>query len=370
MKFLLTIIFSIIYFEYIKTQNILGNQSNIINLFKQTSVFKTLSYEVMCKISKNNKFSQKSKYNPIDKFPKSKFNPYEKEYGRGKVAYLFDFLDDVLKKNITTQFKYIWKNVTSIRNHSDLHYYKDPYDKDNLMKAAREIYGVKLEDINYSDVDRIRKVMPNFDPVVHYKSITFPMFIYSINKYKWNNFGKSEKYIKTLFDSYDFDGDGRLNIREFILFSIINNVKNADYMNCKNCYKDIIIDILDPIFKIIDCSEEELVETEEICNGLKHLVRSDDDRYNMYKCEIDGKFYHSTSCNELILKNNKKVKGMLDIREFREGILLGYWDRHTNETKIDMEDGFSGKLNRWPNPTTDIYCEKIEELSNFNKNKK
>ena len=49
------------------------------------------------------------------------------------------------------------------------------------------------------------------------------------------------------------------------------------------------------------------------------------------------------------------TKGLLNKREFKTGILLGFWDRQTNDNHIVMDDSRNIKHLRWgADETTDV----------------
>jgi hypothetical protein len=60
------------------------------------------------------------------------------------------------------------------------------------------------------------------------------------------------------------------------------------------------------------------------------------------------------------LKSHQMVEGKLTKVEFRLGILTGYWDRQTDNTKIYLDDAHNMKKLRWAQDgNVDIVCERI-----------
>jgi len=109
-----------------------------------------------------------------------------------------------------------------------------------------------------------------------------------------------------------------------------------------------------------------LVSAENIWAGLRNLKRKDIKLYNMYSCEMPStlnKGYHTTACNDFVLKNYASLNGILNLAEFRTGILLGYWDRHTDPNGVSTDDSKTLKPTRWGNNgTDDSICKQVLSL--------
>jgi len=113
--------------------------------------------------------------------------------------------------------------------------------------------------------------------------------IYSaVKKFSWYYDCSQVDWARNLIDSFDFDGDGRLNPREFILMIIINN-KNILGSHCLYCFNDIITNKIDPIFYYLDCNQDGLISSEDMWNHLNFLRRGRIRRYNIYKCYVNKK---------------------------------------------------------------------------------
>jgi len=186
----------------------------------------------------------------------------------------------------------------------------------------------------------------------------------AIKEFKWNTRPNDKNYIRKLVDQFDFDGDGRLNPREFIIMAIVHN-KNILGTTCLNCFNNIIAKKIDPVFQFLDCNNDGKISSEDMWEGLMQLKRPDE-RYNIYDCTIKGKKYRTNSVNDFFIKNMKNENdGFLTKEDFRAAILLGYWDRHVDTEKIIKDDARLFKKLRWSDEgDTDIVCQRILSANN------
>lgn len=305
--------------------------------------------------------------------PKRKANnPYVHNYGFGPVAYLFDYMDEIMQPIMCKLFENLWKdaikysellasNSTEVQMLSE-----DPYDLSKILSIHNKILtgmDMKLDSSKMSDEEittRMKKITSEFDLAIYRNSLTGPTLEYIFKKWGYSIKINKDTVAKYLIDKYDYDGDGRLNMKEASLMAILNSKHLMENGSCKHCFAEIINIVLDPIFEFMDCNGNEILSTEEICNGLKYLNKKDKTKYNMFNCKVDNVFYRSTSCNDLILKNKNKIQGYLSKLEFRSAILLGYWDRMTNKTNYFCNDQINDKNVRWSEDgKRDLFCEKI-----------
>jgi hypothetical protein len=208
-------------------------------------------------------------------------------------------------------------------------------------------------------ISRMSMIIPKFNLTIYKKSLNSKQI--NAILLRWGYIYKNEKgdYAKYIIDQFDFNGDGRLNPREFILFTIVKNKFINGKGTCKNCYEEIIKEIVDPIFNFLDCGSNDELTTEEICNGFSYLNRNIPDKYDMFACKINSKMVRTTSCNDLILKNASRY-GYLDKIEFRKSILLGYWDRQVRRVHVTPNDKRNKKSFRWSSDgKIDLFCEKL-----------
>src|SRR5690606_33941141 len=79
--------------------------------------------------------------------------------------------------------------------------------------------------------------------------------------------------------------------------------------------------------------------------GLPNLNRKTD-MFNMFAFGNDESI-RTAAINDFILKHSKSKDGYISRREFRLGILLGFWDRQTEESRIVEDDSRALKKLRW-----------------------
>jgi Ca2+-binding EF-hand superfamily protein len=168
----------------------------------------------------------------------------------------------------------------------------------------------------------------------------------AMTKFNWSIKDKNENYAKNFVLEYDIDGDGRLNARELILGSIKGNRATFNNPNCLNCYSTTNGKI-DAIFKFFNCAKTGMVDAEQLWNGFP-LLKRDTSKYNIFGIQ-NVYTIRTNSINDFVLKNQKLKDGYLTNSEFREGILLGFWDRQTTESGIIDGDSRNLKSLRWSN---------------------
>lgn len=249
-------------------------------------------------------------------------DPYTQEqYGYGQSAYFFDYIDPVLQEEITEAF-------TTIFN--------------------------KAININATDMEPPRVFQDPHEEAIYKHSITKAQLKKLIHNWRWETSKSPSEIIKT----YDFNNDGRLNPREFII-AMLNINKDAMLSNntlCSNCMKRIVKKYLSPLYRQCDPCEKDKITSEDIWNNFKYLNRNCTN-YNIYQCSIED--YRTSSVNDFILKSG--TKGIMTRKQFIRGILLGYWNRHTDYMKVVTGNRLTGKDKRWTdNGMTDYICKRIE----------
>lgn len=289
-------------------------------------------------------------------------NLYDKKRGFEEVAYLFDYLDDLFQKEITGEFSRIWEEAKKAPTSGN---FVDLYDLNRIFnnKLLGNSLGIPLNVDRMTDeeiVKRMQRISPSFDIEVYKNSINMQQLNWILKKWGYNKKHEANNIPKYLVDKYDMDGDGRLNAREFILLSIVNNIDIMPYGTCSNCYHEIVLKKVEPIFDFIDCKREATISTQNICDGIMYL-RKKTSAYNMFKCTKNGLFFNSSACNDLILKNTTSAtNGGLTKSEFRLGILLGFWDRQTHNKGIYFGDEINKKSERWsPDGKIDLFCQRL-----------
>ncbi len=300
--------------------------------------------------------------------PSPKANRYAKEQGFGPSAYLFDHWEEIFKDDVVNYFTKMFNAAKAITPPAPS-VYEEPYSLDKMLYYYTQGVKGSLSGIagNPADVvQEIAKYNLNFKPAVWQNSISAAQVFQIIQDWGWKTkFANNPP--KKLVDKFDFDGDGRLNPSEFILFAIWNNRKIFRLPECKQyCFEEIFKAKIDPLFAFLDCDQDGYISSENMWNTLSLLKRKDPTKYSMYNCvmpSVLNKGYRTISCNDFILKNYNKADGYLDINEFRAGILLGYWDRNTDFLSIFNDDQKNLKSSRWsPDGSRDLVCDSIMSL--------
>jgi len=181
---------------------------------------------------------------------------------------------------------------------------------------------------------------------------------------KWNWFIDTSlpDYAKSIVDKYDFDGDGRLNAREFIIAMIRNNKKVVDSLNkCLNCMETVVEKKIDPMYLYVDCGSTGTITSEQLWTSMHNLKRPVQTKYNIYNCSLESGQYRTTSMNDFVLKSKVTLDGKLTKEEFRLGVLQGYWERHVRNTGVVLDDSHNMKSLRWASDgDIDQVCDRIK----------
>ena len=292
--------------------------------------------------------------------PKSKHNKYEKRlYGWGPSAYLFDYIDSVLQEPILNAFDKLWTEVKSQNVFPTEQEKEDPYTLKKIFNMPDQPDEVLLA--------RFQSLKPSFNQNVWKESVTVPQ-VRQVAR-GWNYNPNSPDYAREIVDTYDYNGDGRLSTREFIIAYLNINRAVLGTKDCKvdkdnkpietGCMNEVVKTLLHPIFLRIDCSDyDDKVGAEEIWTALTHLKRfkidpttkqpktdTPENRYNIFDCKIFGEQYHTTAVNDFVLKSQKTIDGYLNKLEFVRGVLLGYWARKIDDVGVRNRDDY--KTRRW-----------------------
>jgi len=99
------------------------------------------------------------------------------------------------------------------------------------------------------------------------------------------------------------------------------------------------------LFVFLDCTNKGYLTAEELWNNLPKLSRGNR-KWNVFAIENSDNI-RTNAINDFILKNGKAVEGGLTKEEFRNGMLLGFWDRQTAEMGIVEDDSRNLKELRW-----------------------
>jgi hypothetical protein len=277
------------------------------------------------------------------------------EQGFGNSAYFFDYLDNTLLTKIVKGFEDAWKAAWEIKPTDKK--YEDPYALATMLSGKPITMSNKTTPAEVQAyLAKLKIIAPKFDDTVWTQSLD----AFKVNKFitEWNwdlPSNGSKDQAKSFIDRFDLNGDGRLNKQEFILGSIVTNAKILGDDQCETCYTTEIKSLIDPIFYYIDCNGDNSIGSEDIWKQLKNLKDKTD--FSFYKCFINDKYYRTNAVNDFILKASRvKSKGKINVEQFREGILLGYWQRQVEEQNIVTNTSLSGRANRWTNKETDAGC--------------
>ena len=293
----------------------------------------------------------KPEVNSNSNLPKSKI--YNSNQAKSLSSYMFDFLDQILLKDILENFKTVFEKAKQIIPDEKM---IDKYSLKEMFKFDNKAH------IDANDIDFITKYIPNYDKDIWENSITMTQMLTIIKEWNWDVI-KNPEYAKLLLDKYDYNGDGRLNIFEFTASNIITNIDDND---CTNCYETIKKEKLYPIFTFFDCKAKNKIGAEQIWIGLPNLIRKNEDTCNIFKCEIKGRQLYTNSINDFILKAGFENIGTVNIKEFVKGILIGYLNRQINKKGIVENGDLSEKYLRWTgeNLENDTFCDSLNNKVN------
>ena len=359
---LFSIVTIIMFLCFVQTYSILKSNLKITTKTQITEKMKTLWTQLFQAASPPNC----SLNNPVklaavndDVFGKSskkkgKFY-WVKHWGFDGSAYLFDFIDPVLRAEVCAEFKLIYKevfalptvnpkkNATIIVNGVKQ---KPPKDPNELFDPWDDPYDMaKLPPKQAQLVD--------FD--VHKISVNTIQLNQALKKYRWNIDTMAANPGKKMVSDHDFNNDGRLSVRELIIAVLRNNDKKFGTYECDLCFRDIV-DKIDAIFTFIDCDNNGLISASEMYESLQHLKRPTR-WWNYFTLAPQAKIRTHVT-NDFVLKNMSLINGNLTKEEFRRGILYGFWDRQTDDLKILDDDSKNLKILRWRGFTVDVGAEK------------
>jgi len=273
---------------------------------------------------------------------------------------MFDHLDAILETDITQEFSRIWglaSNMTPFEGEVD------PYTLASMLGINKGAGALPNDDALLA---KMASFNPKWNTEIWKMSLDIPKVSRLLKEWNWYQDTSKASPAKWFVDKYDYNGDGRLSPREFVIAMIKNNKKILEMTGtraCKNCLSEIIGRKIDPLYMYIDCANTNMITAEQIWKNFKTLKRTDPQNYNMYNCSLSSGAYRTTAVNDFVIKAQKSVEGKLTKEEFRLGILIGYWDRHLSDTIVFLNDGKTAKdSHRWQSAdkTKDTVCEKIK----------
>jgi Ca2+-binding EF-hand superfamily protein len=290
-------------------------------------------------------------------FVKKDLFDYQK-FGPGPIDYLYDYLDPVLEAEVIDTFDKLYKAALET---PDDETYDDPYTKEKMLLAKAN--GVPITE---DQSTALKKYFPNADFTNFDKSISARKLKRITKDWQWN-VPADNNYPKKIVDMFDYNGEGRLNMYEFLQYSIINS-KGVQKPGAKFNYLEIFIRLIDPIFAFLDCDNDSTLTSEEMFDKLKQLKRGTVTGYDMYGCKLPTSMgpVWTNACNDFILRYDNNNKSKVTLEEFRTGILIGYLIRDVKQGNIDTTK--NGKDKRWAdNGGRDLECEKLFRFAGIKK---
>jgi len=258
-----------------------------------------------------------------------------KQWGYESAAYFFDFLDPLLRNEVVKEFESIWKDLKAFPAVNPKN--PDPFDFKKLITE-------KGGSLSTSQQKMIKRFTENYDSSSYSISATLPQLESAIVTWKWPTSPGDPTYFRRFIQKYDMNYDGRLNPREFILASLYQNKQTIGSSLCDHCYFEPG-KTLDAIFLYLDCNNDGLLSSEEIWKNLPKINRKTA-KWNIFAFGNDQSI-RTASVNDFILKNGHTKDGFITRSEFRSGLLLGFWDRQTDVTKVLTDDSRTLKNLRW-----------------------
>lgn len=257
-----------------------------------------------------------------------------KRWGYGQSAYLFDYVDSVFQNEIVEAFSKIYNEAMNESN-KDTDAYKDPFDLNKqVSQDNKHIRG----NLNLKEINK------NYDPAVYSASINAVQIHEVLKKWNWPIDSSKKDFAADFIQSYDINGDGRLNAREMILGAILHNKHSYGSGTCTNCLKELV-GKFDAMFVFLDCSNAGYLSAEDLWNSLPKLNRPESN-YNIFAISNSDNI-RTSAINDFCIKNGVAKAGGVTKEEFRQGLLLGYWDRQTRRTTIVKDDSRNLKSLRW-----------------------
>ena len=123
--------------------------------------------------------------------------------------------------------------------------------------------------------------------------------------------------------------------------------------------------LIDPMYYYCDCDSDNRVTVEEMWKGLRML--KNDNKYNFYNCVIEKGYMRTSAINDFMLKGGDAKQGQLTVDEFRQAVLIGYWNRHTTVDSIITDSTLSKRdALRWPGGK-DLGCQEMEKILTDNR---
>jgi hypothetical protein len=263
-----------------------------------------------------------------------------KQWGYGPSAYLFDFLDPVIRGLVTREMS---EMITALKNFSQTDpTYADPLDFKKMISKDSTSLSKRL-------LKKMKLFTKNYDPKVYDRSVNAVQIKKALPEWKWNVDTSNSNFPVKFLDRFDLNFDGRLNPREIVLGAIMNNRGVMGTQLCKYCFNNST-KVMDSVFLYLDCNDDGWLSAEEFWHNLRNLERNTQ-KYNLFSFGVEESI-RTAAVNDFIIKNGKTKEGYVTKEEFRQGLLLGLWDRQTEKTQVLFDDSRTMKTLRWRDDDT------------------
>jgi len=350
-------------------------QDKMSDIFHSTMCY-TVSLEDALSLheAKNHVLNHHQKNKTFIALPDVKVNKYEaRNIGFEKSVYFFDYLDAALEAPIMLSLQKLW-NTAFFNKVSESVNLKDKKLENFNPYALQFVFNSNESDkFLFCELKKVRK---NFNEKVYNESITLPQFRAAAKA--WTFHKNKNDPLKFIFEQHDYNGDGRLSRKEFILAFLNTHQTTLGEPACteETCIHSVIRDYISVIFERIDCKENQKINAEEIWEALKSLKRfaredsgaaklgEKQNNFDMYQCQVKGVFVHTNSVSDFVIKSQKTFTGYLDKTEFVRGIMLGYWSRNVDDLRFyldtekieNLKQTKSNKELRWNENGVDLIC--------------
>lgn len=263
-----------------------------------------------------------------------------KQWGYGSAAYLFDYFDPIFRDLVANEMHKMFQTLKTFPTVDRV--YKDPFDFKKMITQDSTSLNSKL-------MKQLKLFTENYDPQVYDLSANAVQIRKAMLTWKWNVDRTLRNFPSLFVKRFDMNSDGRLNPREVVLGSIIHNRGVIGTQLCEYCYNNSTM-IMDSIFLYLDCNDDGWLSAEEFWHNLQNVNR-DSEEYNLYSFGVSESI-RTAAVNDFIIKNSKTRDGYVTKEEFRQGLLLGFWDRQTEKTEILLDDSRTMKTLRWTDDDT------------------
>lgn len=259
-----------------------------------------------------------------------------KNWGYGESAYLVDFMSPLFKDLFISEAKALYDNAKIIDNKISGNYV-DPFDYENFITDEMSAEQKAKLKANYKLINE------NYVQDVYDISINTVQLHTLMKNWNWVS-STTADYSKDFLMKYDADGDGRLNIREFVLGAIDYNKKYYGNPKVKKVFLSTATKLI-AMFTFFDCNDDGYINAEEIWKKIRDLNRgTGETRYNIFGLN-EG--LRVKAVNDFILKCHSTRNGLLSKEEFVSCVLLSFWNRQCEKKKILTDDSRSLINLRW-----------------------